>query len=90
MKAIKNGPSRLESKDAAYLAYDLHFSSLGDNSVIGHADWALFGLTRTDVRDELKRLSLKGYIIMQAAGDVSRIGWHYKNMEELTDVIAQS
>jgi hypothetical protein len=90
-KSVRNIlPSRLESKVAAYLPYDLHFTGLGDNSVIGHGDWALFGLTRTDVRDELKRLSLKGYVIVQSAGDVSRIGWHYKNMEALTDVLARS
>jgi hypothetical protein len=81
---------RLESKVAAYLAYDLHFADLGDNLVIGHEDWALFGLDRSDVRNELKRLSLKGYLIIQAAGDITRISWHYNCMEALTDVIAQS
>ncbi|ETX04774.1 BrxA family protein [Candidatus Entotheonella palauensis] len=83
-------PFRLENKVAAYLAYDLHFAGLGDNRVIGHEDWALFGLDRSDARNELKRLSLKGYMIIQAAGDVSRISWHYPTMEALTDVIAQS
>jgi Putative inner membrane protein (DUF1819) len=81
---------RLASKVAAYLAYDLHFVNLGDNRVIGHEDWALFGLDRSDVRNELKRLSLKGYVIIQSAGDVTRIGWHYNCMEGLTDAIAQS
>lgn len=80
----------LASKVAAYLAYDLHLVNLGDNRVIGHEDWALFGLDRSDVRNELKRLSLKGYVIIQSAGDVTRIGWHYTCMEGLTDAIAQS
>ena len=83
-------PFQLESKVAAYLAHDLHFAGLGDNSVISHEDWALFGLDRSDVRNELKRLSLKGYVIIQSAGDVTRIGWHYNCMEAFTDVIAQS
>jgi hypothetical protein len=81
---------RLASKVAAYLTYDLHFANLGDSRVIGHEDWALFGLDRSDVRNELKRLSLKGYVIIQSAGDVTRIGWHYNCMEGLTDAIAQS
>lgn len=80
---------RLESKVAVYLAHELHCAGLGDNSVMAHPDWALFGLTRTDVHDELKRLALKGYMIVQSAGKVTRIGWHYHRMEELADVIAQ-
>jgi hypothetical protein len=83
-------PFRLESRVAAYLAYDLHVAGLGHNSVIGHEDWALFGLERNDVLDEFKRLSLQGYFIVQSAGEVTRISWHYTSLEELTDVIAQS
>jgi hypothetical protein len=83
-------PFRLESRVAAYLAYDLHGAGLGDNSIMGHEDWALFGLDRNDVRLEFKRLSLQGYVIIQSAGEVTRIGWHYSSLEELTDVIVQS
>lgn len=81
---------RLESRVAVYLAHDLHFAGLGDNSMISHEDWTLFGLDENDVRAELKRLSLKGYVIIQTAGKVTRIGWNFKGMKELTDVIAQS
>jgi hypothetical protein len=35
-------------------------------------------------------LSLQGYVIVQAAGDTTRISWKYNDMEMLTDVIAQS
>ena len=41
------------------------------------------------LRDQLKRLSLQGHLIFQAASDVVHIGWTYKNMEEVIDVIAQ-
>jgi hypothetical protein len=82
-------PFRLESRLAAYLAYDLHAAGLGDNSVMGHDDWALFGLDRNDVLDEFKRLSLQGYIIVQSAGEVTRISWHYSSLEALTDVFTQ-
>ncbi|TEU25822.1 BrxA family protein [Alkanindiges illinoisensis] len=81
---------RILPKVAAYLVYDLKFSGLGDNQIVSCSDWDLFGLERADVRDQLKRLSLQGLLIFQAASDVVHIGWTYKNMEELIDVIAQS
>ena len=80
-------PYRIESRVAAVLAYDLHFRGHGDNAVLSHPDWALFGMERGDVLDELKRLALKGLLIVQAAGDVTRISWPYKTMEELADVL---
>ena len=81
---------RILPKVAAYLAYDLKFSGLGDNQIVSSSDWDLFGMERADVRDQLKRLSLQGLLIFQAASDVVHIGWTYKSMEELIDVIAQS
>ena len=80
---------RILPKVAAYLAYDLKFSGLGDNQIVSSGDWDLFGLERADVRDQLKRLSLQGLLIFQAASDVVHIGWTYKSMEELIDVITQ-
>ena len=80
---------RILPKVAAYLAYDLKFSGLGDNQIVSSPDWALFGLEPNDVRDQLKRLSLQGLLIFQAASDLVHIGWTYKTMEELIDVIAQ-
>ncbi len=82
-------PYRIEPKVAAYLAHDLHFAGLGDNAVASHLDWQLFGMTKADVREELKRLSLKGHFIYQSAGDVTHIGWDHKHMEEFVDALAQ-
>ena len=81
---------RILPKVAAYLAYDLKFSGLGDNQIVSSSDWDLFGLESADVRDQLKRMSLQGLLIFQAASDVVHIGWTYKSMEELIDVIAKS
>jgi hypothetical protein len=78
-------PFRIESRVSIFLAYDLHFSGSGDNSVLIDPDWALFGMDRNDVLNELKRQALKGWFIIQSAGDVTRIGWQYQNMEELTN-----
>ena len=81
---------RILPKVFAYIAYDLKFSGIGDNQIVSNPDWELFGLDRLDVRDQLKRMSLHGLIIFQAASDAVHIGWTYKNMEEVIDVIAKS
>lgn len=82
-------PYRLEARVAALLAYDLHFAGLGDNRLLADEDWALFGLDTTDALGELRRLALRGLVIVQSAGNVTRIGWQYKTMDEVTDAIAQ-
>ncbi|MEI6262051.1 MAG: BrxA family protein [Deltaproteobacteria bacterium] len=82
-------PFLISPSMAGYLAYDLHFAGLGDNAVLSHSDWLIFGLAVYDVREELKRLALKGYLILQSAGDITRISWKYKTMEELCDVLAK-
>jgi len=83
-------PFRLSPVVAAYLAYELHFSGVGDNALLTHKEWQLFGLTREDVLEEIKGLSLKGLLIVQAAGDVIRISWKQQDMEALCDVLTQS
>ena len=81
-------PYRIECRVAIVLAYDLHFAGLGDNRVVAHPDWTLFGLDRSDVVDELKRASLKGVLIVQTAAAATRIAWRFKNMKELEHAIA--
>jgi hypothetical protein len=81
-------PIRIEETTTAYLAYKLHFEGLGDNAVINHRSWKLFGLNEADVRAELKRLAKNGWLILQSAGDVTRIGWQLKSMENVIDVVA--
>jgi len=83
-------PLRVSPTVAAYLAYELHFAGIGDNALLMHEDWQLFGLAREDVLEEIKRLSLKGLLIAQAASDVIRISWKLQNMEMLCDVLTQS
>ncbi|TIL20463.1 MAG: DUF1819 family protein [Mesorhizobium sp.] len=83
-------PFRITTPVTAYLVHDLHFSGVPDNALLTHEDWQLFGLAREDVLGELKRLSLKGLMIVQAAGDVIRIGWKQQDMEALRDVLSKS
>jgi len=82
-------PYWIEPRTAAFLAYDLHGSGLGDNALLAHPDWALFGLDRLDVLEELKKLALKGLLIVQAAGGVTKISWQLPSMEALIDVLAR-
>ena len=82
-------PLRLHAKTAAYLAYDLRFQGLADNQILAHTDWQLFGLEWADVRDQFKRLSLEGFLILQTAGDVTHVSWTLKTREELIDVLAR-
>lgn len=81
-------PFRIELRVSAILAHDLHFAGYGDNQIVGHADWRLFGLERDDVLEELKRLSLRDLLIVQSGGGVVRINWKHQKMEELIDVLA--
>ena len=83
-------PFRIAPVVAAYLAHELHFSGVGDNALLAHEDWQLFGLEREDVLEEIKQLSRKGFLIVQAAGDVIRISWKHPNMEAVLDVLTQS
>lgn len=82
-------PFEIQARVFAFLAHDLHFSGVGDNALVGHKCWALFGLERDDVLEEVKRLSLRGLIIVQTAGDAIRVSWKYKNMKELCDVLVK-
>lgn len=81
-------PPRLSDNIAVYLAYELHFAGLGDNAIINHPDWQLFGLEPSDVREEFKALAINRHWIFQAAGSVVQISWAYNSMEEVIDVIS--
>jgi hypothetical protein len=82
-------PFRITPITTSVLAHDLHLRGLSNGAVVRHADWGLFGLAPTDVLQELKRLALRGEIIVQAAAAIIDIGWKYKKMEELAHVLAE-
>jgi hypothetical protein len=73
-----------------YLSHELHFQGLGDVAVLKNPDWALFGLEPHDVARELERVSFAGHFIVQYSGEILRIAWKYKTMEECLDGIAAS
>ncbi len=82
-------PFRIERRVAALLAYDLHWSGLGDNRIVHHEDWMLFGMEAPDVVEELKRLAVREIVIVQHGGGVTHIGWLHPSLEELLHVIAR-
>jgi hypothetical protein len=82
-------PFRIEPRVAALLAYDLHFSGVADNALASHEDWELFGLDRAEVINELRRVSLKGLVVIQVAADVIRISWPLKTIEEVANALAK-
>jgi hypothetical protein len=81
-------PYRITGTTSLFLAHEVHFRGFGDNSIVSHADWGLFGLAPEDVIGELKRLAQKGVFILQSAGGVTHISWRLKSMEEVADVLA--
>ncbi|MFM8323190.1 MAG: BrxA family protein [Chloroflexota bacterium] len=82
-------PYPIDGSTTVFLAYDLHFAGRGDNSLLSHPDWGLFGLEREDVLDECKRLALQGWWIVQSAGEATRISWNYASMEAVIDALSQ-
>lgn len=78
---------RIEDYTILFISYWLHFKGLGDNSILNHEIWMLFGMDSNNVRQEIKNISKNGWMIVQSAGDIIRISWNYKNMEEVLDVI---
>lgn len=83
-------PFRISPKLFTYLVYDLHFSGLGDNSVLEADEWRIFGLEQEDVLNEMKKISTQGHFIVQSAGNAVRISWQYRDLEEVANVIAKS
>jgi hypothetical protein len=82
-------PFRITPITAFILAYDLHFRGVSDSAILHHPDWGLFGLEPPDVLQELKRLALRGEIIVQSAATITQIGWKRKNLEELARGLAE-
>lgn len=79
---------RIEPHVAAILAYEMHLAGLGDNRILHHRDWTLFGMDADGVLAEMKRLALRGILLVQSAAGAVRIGWSYASMEELLDGLA--
>jgi hypothetical protein len=70
---------------ANYLAHELHFRGLTDDQILHHPDWRLFDLDYLGVAEKLQRISWQGHFLFQYSGELLRISWKYKTMEEFID-----
>ncbi len=73
----------------AWLACELHFSGVSDGSLSDHADWAILRLRAPEVRELLSWIGDHGLWTLQAAGEVVRMDWHVRSMEEAANVLAR-
>ena len=73
---------RIEEDTMLFFSYWLHFQNVGDNSIINHEMWKIFGLEPGDVREELEADCKKGWLIVQSAGDVTRVSWYFNSLKE--------
>lgn len=80
---------RLDDRTTIYLAYLLHFEGCGDMDVVGHSDWALFGLQHDEVIARLHRLANQGWWEVQAGGGIVRLVWPYGSMVEVEDALTR-
>ena len=81
---------RIEDRMLVYLAYELHFMEVGDNALLKHPDWGLFGFEWIDVRNEMQRLARDGHWIVQSAGQSTQLSWRYETMEATLNVLAKA
>ncbi len=82
-------PFNIKPTTTLYLAHETHFAGLNDHTVLDNSDWKLFGLDRQGVLEELRKVAAEGHFIVQSSGDLLRVSWKYKKMEECLDGIAQ-
>ncbi|MEI8203058.1 MAG: BrxA family protein [Bacteroidota bacterium] len=77
----------LHDVPANYLAHELHFKGFTDNAIVNSDDWRLFGYSKFDTIKHLERLSFQGHFILQNSGEIVKIDWIYKTMEEFINAI---
>jgi hypothetical protein len=68
-----------------YLVHELHFSGVGDQGLMTHPDWQIFGLESYDVLEEMRAVASRGRFVVQHSGQILRIAWGFKTMEEFLD-----
>ena len=82
-------PYSIHPTTVLYLAHEAHFAGASDHAVLEHQDWQLFGLDRFRVLDEFRKAAAEGHFVVQYSGELLRISWKYKSLEESLDVIAK-
>lgn len=68
-----------------YWVHKLHFLGIGDNDLMVHPDWQLWGIVPQEWIQIANRLSYKGFLVFQHSGELVRITWKYKSMKEFVN-----
>lgn len=79
----------MSDQGSALLARELHESGITDSSLCAHADWALFGMSESEVFERLSGLGEHRGVIVQRAGSVVHFTWTVNSIKELIDVLAR-
>ncbi len=80
---------RMTDAGIAYLAHELHFCGLPDGTLVGHADWGLFGLDRVHLLNRLDALGPQAGLVVQRAGSVVQITWSHSSMESVVHALTR-
>jgi len=79
----------LRPETTLYFAYDLHCAGIGDQGIVRHPLWAVFGYTPTEVVARLKLLSHDGHLLLQSSGELVQVSWKYPTIDDCLHVLAQ-
>ena len=74
-----------DQKVINYTLHELHFEGHRDDEIIRDGVWDLLGLSNQQVIKELEKISFKGTFLFQYSGEILKIGWNYKSMEEFIE-----
>jgi hypothetical protein len=71
-----------ESFVVNYFLHEIHFSGIDDNQILNDDTWSILQLTKDEILREIEKISFSGSFIYQYSGELLRLSWKYKNMNE--------
>jgi hypothetical protein len=72
-----------------YVAYYLRAKVGRASRIIEHPDWSLFLLNNREIEQMFLRAHQEDWLKYNAAGGVVRVDWHFANLMEAVDALAQ-
>jgi hypothetical protein len=71
-----------ESFVVNYFLHEIHFSGIDDNQILNDDTWSILQLTKDEILREIEKISFSGSFIYQYSGELLKLSWRYKNMNE--------
>lgn len=81
-------PPRILPQTVTFVAYEARERGIADSALCDEEAFALFGLDRHQALNEMAGLSGQGHLIVQSAGDLVRVSFNHKTIEEFLDAVA--